>query len=414
MHEWTMAEFAFPRDLIAPIKSRWEVVPEQQYELPEDHTLQCLLEICYHASFRTSEQRAVQCVVAYASCSNVPQGTLRLSHPVVLTDSELVRLAPVTQHRQTVIGCGQMDGTLRIWGFFDYGHAWVQHSSGDPPAVPIQLSDFPPDCLTITIERPGALTISQGRTRLVRLRDGRVIFPQEDPFQSDQNPLGRFFHQMIDELPKANLHRSPSRLEKSTVEHRTLLNIYRTSILAILERIRLTRHGGSVVISLVPLNEQLAHVTYTVSEDTGLAGEFLAYGLLNDSLRESNSDSEAAEVERCHTQLDLYRTSRQLVRGISRISLLAAADGAVLLDGHLRIQGFGVRFPALLSPGATVLDAVSGSRYPCDQWGLRHQSVFSLCHKCEHAIGLIVSQDGDVKAVKADDGLLMFWDGILD
>jgi hypothetical protein len=414
MQEWTMADFAFPTDLIAPIKSRWEMVPEQQFELPEDHTLQRLLETCYHASFRTSEQRAVQCVVAYASSADVPPGALRLSRPVVLTDSELVRLSPVTQHRQTVIGCGQMDGVLCIWGFFDYGHAWVQHSSGDPPAVPIQLSDFPPDCLTITIERPGALTISQGRTRLVRLRDGRVIFPQEDPFQSDQNPLGRFFHQMIDELLQANLRRGLAGSGKSTVEQRTLLNLYRTSILAILERIRLTRHGGSVVISLVPLNEQLAHVTYAVSEDNGLAGEFLAYGTLNDSLRQSNSASEAAEVERCHTQLDLHRTSRQLVRGISRISFLAAADGAVLLDGHLRIQGFGVRFPALLSPGTTVLDALSGSTYPCDQWGLRHQSVFSLCHKCEQAIGLIVSQDGDVKAVKADNGVLMFWDGILD
>ena len=340
---------------------------------------------------------------------------MRLSSPVVLTDSELVRLSPVTQHRQTVIGCEQMDGWLRIWGFFDYGHAWVQHSAGDPPAVPIQLADFPPDCLTITIEGPGALTISQGRTGLVRLRDGRVIFPQEDLFQTVQNPLGRFFRQLIDDLLKSTQRRDLSASAEESVGQRTLLNIYTTSILAILERIRLTQHGGSVVISRTPLNEQLAHVTYTVSEHAGLAGEIIAYKTLDDLLREPHSDFEAAaELERCRAELELHRTSRQLIRGISRISLLAAVDGAVLLDDHLRIQGFGVRFPVLLPPGTTVLDALTGSEYSCDQWGLRHQSVFSVCHKCEQAIGLIVSQDGDVKAVKADDGRLMFWDGILD
>ncbi len=410
-----MTEYAFPRDLLDAIKTRWQTAADQQFELPEDRTLQKLLETCYHASFRTSEQRVVQCVVAYASIADIPEGALRLSRPVVLTDSELVRLSPVTQHRQTVIGCEQMDGWLRIWGFFDYGHAWVQHSVGDPPAVPIQLADFPPDCLTITIEGPGALTISQGRTGLVQLRDGRVIFPKEDLFQSVQNPLGRFFRQLIDDLLKFTQRRELSASAEESVGQRTLLNIYTTSILAILERIRLTQHGGSVVISRTPFNEQLAHVTYTVSEHAGLAGEIIAYKTLDDLLREPHADSNlAAELERCRAELELRRTSRKLIRAISQISLLAAIDGAVLLDDHLRIQGFGVRFPVLLPPGTTVLDALTGREYLCDQWGLRHQSVLSLCHKCEQAIGLIVSQDGEVKAVKADGGQLFFWDGILE
>lgn len=410
-----MTDFFFPEDLIEPIKRRWEVVPEQQFELPEDRILQRLLEICYHASFRTSEQRLVQCVVAYASITNISAGALCLSRPVELTDSELVRLSPVTQHRQTVIGCDQMDGRLHIWGFFDYGHAWVQHSSGDPPAVPMELSDLPPDCLTITIERPGALTISQGHTSLVRLRDGRIIFSQEDLFQSEHNPLGSFFRQLIQDLLESVQYRDLIGPATESVGQRTFLEIYTTSILAILNRIRLTRHGGSVVISRSLFNEQLAHVTYTVAEHAGLAGELLAYVTLANLLCESDSvGGAAAELEGCRTRLELHRTSRQLIRGISRISLLAAADGAVLLDGHLTTQGFGVRFPVLLPPGTTVLNALTRAEYSCDQWGLRHQSVFSMCHKCEQAVGLIVSQDGDVKAVKADAGRLMFWDGILD
>ena len=169
------------------------------------------------------------------------------------------------------------------------------------------------------------------------------------------------------------------------------------------------------MISRMALDEQLAHVTYTVSDHASLAGEMIAYKTLDDLLGEPHSNLDAAaDLERYRTELELHRTSRRLIRGISQISLLAAVDGAVLLDDHLRIQGFGVRFPVLLPPATTVLDARTGSEFLCDHWGLRHQSVFSVCHKIEQAIGLIDSQDGEVKAVKADDGLLMFWDGILD
>lgn len=409
-----MSEYAFPKDLLDATKARWQSVPDQQFTLPEDGILQRLLETCYHASLRTSEQRTVQCVVAFASIEDLPDGALQLTRPIELTDTELIRLSPVTQRRQTVIGCDQVDGWLRIWGFFEYGHAWVQHSAGDPPAVPIQPTDFPPDCLTITIEGPGALTISQGRSVLVRLRDGRLVFPQEELLQSTQNPLGEFFHRLTSELQFAH-HRDESAAADKGTRHQSFLNVYTASVLAILERIRLRKHGGTVVITRVPLKEQLAHVTYTVSAHTGLASDILTYTTLEDLLRTTPAPSDTiSELDRCRTELALGSTSRQLIRGISQISLLAAADGAVLLDEWLSIQGFGVRFPVLLPPGATVQDALTARDYLCDQWGLRHQSVFSLCHKCEQAVGLIVSQDGEVKAVMAVDGRLLFWDGILD
>ncbi len=411
-----MTQYAFPSDLLAGIKSRWHITAHEHLYLPDDLILQRLLETCYHASLRTSEQREVHCVVGYIPYAQIPAGALRLANrPVVLTDSEIVRLSPVTERQQTVIGCDQFDGGIHIWGFFEYGHAWVQHAAGDPPGVPVQPSDFPPSCLTITIEGPGALTISQGRTALVRLRDGRIILPQENLFQTMLNPLGRFFHDLIADLPSAAPSRPASTSTDERVGRRSLLNLYTTSILAILERIRLRKHGGSLVITRMPLGEEFAHITYTVSEHKGLIEEIVAYQALDDLLRVPRASSEpTAELERCRAELALYGTSRKLIRGMSQISLLAAVDGAVLLDDHLRIQGFGVRFPLLLPPGTEVVDALTGIEYLCDQWGLRHQSVFSLCHKCEKAVGLIVSQDGAVKAVKAVDGQLFFWDGILD
>ncbi len=408
-----MSEYSFPRDLLDSIKTRWQNIPDEQFSLPEDTILSRLLETCYHASFRTSEQRLVQCVVAYVSIDDLPQEALRLTELVQMTDSELVRLSPVTQHRQTVIGCYQVDEWLGIWGFFEHGQAWVQHSAGDPPAVPMQPGDYPPDCLMITIEGPGALTVSQGRTGLVRLRNGRVIFPQVNLLQTIENPLGEFFYQVVNHLLTLDQYQKLARCSDETEGPFSLQNIYTTSVLAILERIRLKRHGGSVVIAPVSFDQQLAHITYTVSEHTGLFDEIVAYNYIVNQLRDLDSGS-SAEVHSSQIELALRRASQELIRGISQISLLAAVDGAVILDDHLRVQGFGVRFPVLLPPGSRVEDALSKRKYSCDRWGLRHQSVFSFCHKCEQAIGLIVSQDGEVKAVKAEQGQLYFWDGILN
>jgi hypothetical protein len=413
-----MAEYAFPKDLLGGIKGRWDAVPARQgFELPAEHTLLELLEICYHASLRTDERRPVHCAVAYAPIAQVPDGALlRFERPLALTDDQLVRLAPVADIRRTLIGCDQRDGSLRIWGLFEHGHAWVQYSTGDPPDAPVGEADLPPDCLTIIIDEPGALTVSRGRRGLVRLREGRVVLPKENPLRDVHNPLGMFFRQLIDDLWHSLRHRALLASADEGVGRRSLRDVYTTSVAAILDRIRSRRHGGSVVITRTAIDEPHALVTYTVAKHAGLAGEIVAYHEALSHLAQLPAipSDRASESEQRRAETALRLASRQLIRGLNQISLLAAVDGAVLLDDHLRIQGFGVRFPVLLPPGSTIVDALSGLDYACDQWGLRHQSVFSVCERCSQAVGLIVSQDGGVKAVKSVEGRLHLWDGILD
>ena len=412
-----MTEYAFPKDLLPGIKANWNAPPVGQgFELPDDHTLQRVLETCYHASLRTTEQRPVRCVVAYAPVEHMPSEKLLLfERPVELADDQIVRLAPVADIRRTLIGCEQVDGHLRIWGLFEHGHAWGQYSAGDPTDAPVEQTDLPLDCLTITIEGPGTLSVSQDRRGLVRLREGQIVVPQENPMRDVDDPLGRFFRHLVDDLRNSPPYRDRLAMVDECDE-RSLRGVYTTSIAAILERIQLRREGGSIVIARSPLDAALAQITYTVIDQIGLAGEIVDYyESLRNLLQAPRSPSETTgELEKCRTQAALRLTSEQLFRGMNQISLLAGVDGAVLLDDHLRIQGFGVRFSVLLPVGTTVLDVATGVERACDQWGLRHQSVFSVCQKCEQAVGLIVSHDGGVKAVKSVGGRLRLWDNIFD
>src|SRR5688572_18505821 len=122
-----MTGYAFPRDLLTEIKAYWNAgLAGEAFRLPDDFTLQCLLETCYHASLRTEEQRPVRCVVAYAPIAYVPrERVLLFERPVELTDAQIVRLAPVADLRRTLIGCDHIDGQLCIWGLMEHGYAWA-------------------------------------------------------------------------------------------------------------------------------------------------------------------------------------------------------------------------------------------------------------------------------------------------
>jgi hypothetical protein len=151
-----MNEYTFTAHLVEEIKCRWnEAQASAGFVLPDDRTLHCLLETCYHASLRTSEHRPVRCVLAYASPDRVPRKSLLLlERPAAFTRGELVRLSPVTELHRNLIGCDGRDGDVKIWGLFEHERAWVQLSAGEPPEAPLGEEDLPPEWLTITIGGP--------------------------------------------------------------------------------------------------------------------------------------------------------------------------------------------------------------------------------------------------------------------
>lgn len=406
------------KDLIRELHARWNTTPGQQkFALPAENALRQILDACYLASLRTEEHRPTRCVLVYAPIEKVPHRALLLfEQPVEFTELQLVRLAPVADFQRTLIGCYEFDGQIRIWGLFEHGNAWAQYSAGDPPGTPVEPFDVPPDCLAVSIEDPGAIRIARGPREIVRLRGGAVLPARRNPLHQREEPLGRFFEELVEEIVAAPEHQDVRRPATQECSHRSILDLYTTSVAGILDRIRLRRHGGSLVISRARLPEASARIKYPVTRHPGLAADLVGYfrTLCELAHMPEPPSGDRERLARCASEKKLTLASQQLIRGMNQVSLLAAADGAVLLDRSLRIEGFGARFPVLLPPEATITDAGTGAEYVCDDWGLRHQSIFSVCREMEDAVGLIVSQDGGIKAVKNVGGDLYFWSDILD
>ncbi len=115
------------------------------------------------------------------------------------------------------------------------------------------------------------------------------------------------------------------------------------------------------------------------------------------------------ELQDCRSELD---------SAIWFVSLLSRIDGAVLLDFDISVVGFGVEIlttaaPPLLYRASDAVGSQRGlSKIEYEHYGTRHRSMMRYCASHPGAIGFVISQDGDARAITADQGRVLLWDDI--
>jgi hypothetical protein len=109
---------------------------------------------------------------------------------------------------------------------------------------------------------------------------------------------------------------------------------------------------------------------------------------------------------------------------VALVSSLSRVDGLVLLSGGLALRGFGVEIRSKKEIGAVHLARDPGalSTTPTDPkiYGTRHRSMMRYCAAHPGSVGIVVSQDGDVRAITRVGNKVVMWDqlqlraGVLD
>jgi hypothetical protein len=100
------------------------------------------------------------------------------------------------------------------------------------------------------------------------------------------------------------------------------------------------------------------------------------------------------------------------------ISLLSRVDGLVLLSKHLSVRGFGVeirsdKIPNEVYVSSTQVPSESGLKeVDYNHFGTRHRSMMRYCWSYPGAVGFVVSQDGDIRAMTRYENKLILWDNI--
>jgi len=439
-------KFSYPTELNEHLEKYWQNVDtegRQAPPLPEDkEQLSKFLEIAYHASMLTEEQRQIGFRLALISREMVhtlagPEELGRLFEPVEFINPrefsvrEILRLAPATDHTKVIIcvspgeeGEDGNGGQLQIWGLLDTGSSWWdfthgQSGSGTPP----------PNCLTVSSIEPGNLTFSREGSVLFSLKRGGIVIPSKQTLY--QGPIAEFLDNGIEALYEDTRNSLGD-------ENRDLLKLlgeyprelYFRYIERLLFQIREEHHGGALIVvpdgvdSSDPELSKLVMVKYPCRFKNVWPLHVLSLALrcrykkLYMDLYRGRTE---IPIEKHHDLSSLAQQREMVERRISdSVKLIASTsqvDGAVIISDRFQLIGFGseitVNAPGLREVHLAVDPmAHTPTTVPIESYGTRHRSAFRFCWENENSVAFVVSMDGGVKGVKRVGDKLAFWPDI--
>ncbi|ACU03014.1 putative sensor domain DACNV-containing protein [Pedobacter heparinus] len=197
------------------------------------------------------------------------------------------------------------------------------------------------------------------------------------------------------------------------------------SISRILLKIKNYDHGGAILITedfetdlstkyrltYDRIESAIMNILTSVTHSDLLAEEIKALnrqkGLMPVILHEECEDNE----------LDIEDSYNELIGAIRFVSSLSCVDGLVLMSPHLEVKGFGTVITEKEQPPQVWVNRSSkptqaSIKIDPSHFGTRHQSMFAYCYKHADSLGFVVSQDGEIRAIKCVDGKVMMWENI--
>lgn len=108
----------------------------------------------------------------------------------------------------------------------------------------------------------------------------------------------------------------------------------------------------------------------------------------------------------------------ELTGAVKIVTPLAAIDGLVLMSPLLTVVGFGVKIRSASNIGKVydgpefVRCGTRATTIDLSHFGTRHSSMLRYCRADQNAIGLVISQDGQVRLIMSIGRTLTLWDNI--
>jgi hypothetical protein len=437
--------FTYPEDLVRTLHKAWDNrdYPEQFIpDLPPDEQIRRFLEVAYHASMLTEEQRKIGFRLAFIS----PDTALQLAGPVELgrlfepvrfevsrdfSVPEILRLAPATDHTKVLIcvsplnsnGEASVEGSLRIWGLIDTGSSWLEFTTGQSKTgVP------PPNCLTVSSIEPGNLTFSREGTVLLSLKRGETVTPSRETLY--QGPIAAVLKDAGDAITRdACVAIGEEQYETGSNGQDFPRRFYFRFLERLLFHIREKLHGGALLVvpdtraADDPRLTRLVMIKYPCDYDHvwSLLVNSLALRAKHHKLHfEIYRSGSQIPIEKYH-QFASLETQREVIdRRISdSVRLIASTsgvDGAVIITDRFRLIGFGAEITTLAPLREVHIardhTAKKTTTVTIESYGTRHRSAFRFCWEDEESVAFVVSQDGGVKGVKRVGDRLIFWPDI--
>ncbi len=403
---------------------------ELGYSSPNPSTLGALLTTAYLATLRTEEGRFIRASLTFADPDTPdpdPPILRRADYPVFtafersvpLTVEGVVKLSrAIDSWSGSIAVHGKTRSTLEAWGVLDQiVHRNVRlHREGE--------GGFQhPGVLTVAMDGVGALSAYHGDLFLAALRQDIVVLREEDALRSTAiaNRILPFLKPIAMRIRAAL---GPSQISSSIEDQ--LFDEWSTTVARICIGLRRAGTGGALLISSRPRGD-LLDVSHALPysclghavvlrvldiEHLGVAGN-----ALHSATRAASIRTSLVTAQR-FADIDATDREDELTGAVRIATSLASVDGLVLLTPLLEVLGFGVKIRTELPIGRVyvgpdfVRRGAAATRVNPSRFGTRHSSMLQYCRADPRAIGVVVSQDGQVRLVVSLGRSLTLWENV--
>jgi hypothetical protein len=430
---------------------------------PSRRVVRSLVDTIYLASLATEESRFTRATVMFADPRADQLLPLRVrahypafhrfASPLTLSVSTLVKLSrAIDPWSSAILVYGSSPSKLVAWGVVDQlvKHNVSLHREGD--------GGFPsPGLFVVVTDAIGSLSAYRDRLLLARLRAGVVTLSEVNALSSWPvarrvlpflQPAARAIAGFFRSVRLADVTRDTSRRRRTPVVmihpnfggedlrvasvQRYLYWEWQDTVARLCIGLRRLGTGGSMLITPDPRIELLSG-GYPLSYRR-LGEAFLLHWLdkryflevERKRIQEEQGDT-AAAVARAWRLAHLAACERddreeEVTGAVKMVTSLAAVDGLLLLTPELFVRGFGVKIGGPRLPTVPrVYDGRSFASagtfrnlraFDVSKFGTRHSSMLRYCRADPAAVGVVVSQDGQVRVIHSHGRRLILWDGI--
>jgi hypothetical protein len=402
-------------------------------QTPPDAVLTRLLETLYFASLKTDEGRPILCTVNYVDPeeqTSEPGHRARrpadhwnhfaFDRPLPFDVRTLTRLARAADPSVSSLAVYRdKKNKLFIWGMVDQ-----EPRTSDYIVLDAVNTVSRPGLFQATITGAGNISVYQNDALIGSLEQNTLVEEYHDVLWSGpvHDLLAGYLRSYLAEVPcgPGEPGVTPEELESE------MLMRWLNATCRILLNVQRYRHGGGLLIAPDAALDGL-NVKYTIRYDRLLQSLRALVGV-HLSNRPGASPPTANDPPADvlpYTAADerplaaaLAEHKKEVLGAVRFIASLSCVDGFVLLDRYMGVHGFGVevRTDNLLSEIFVARDSQADPERlrvaELTQYGTRHRAMMRYCFDNPGSLGLVVSQDGDIRAMTRIADMLVLWENI--
>jgi hypothetical protein len=409
---------SYPKDLSARVAA---ALRQRKLPVPPSSGLDRLFEVLFFASIKADELRTTK-VSVIALDPEAPDPSpphrirqdrwsyITLGAHLELSAGVLSKLSQATDPRSSSLAIWFKGARAYVWGLIDQQNGFFDYISHESESGPERLGLF-----QAVVTSPGWVTVYHEYERLAELRVNSISVRQPDvlwrgPIYSRLDAgILRYISRV-----ETRLKRDDRKFRLTSEDHGELTSSW------------LQFHHGAAFL-FTQSNREL-NVKHSINY-TRIANALNGIGYFQTKKYQTFERIDAVEKIGDTIPSDLHydwviaedelQDSRsELDSAIWFVSLLSRIDGAVLLDFDMSVLGFGVEILTTTAPSFIfrASDAIGSQRrlqkVAYEDYGTRHRSMVRYCAGHPGAVGFVISQDGEVRAITADRDRVLLWDDI--